>query len=129
VLADDYLQQKRRIIVSTITEPASDVLRKVLAAVAAHPKVMSPILLEYLLRGEKIGRMEEKGLCDSPHHGVLRGSDNWAIADGIGKALEAGYVTRTSGFYPGLFLTSYGTRALAIFESTANALQSFKEDT
>ncbi len=39
--------------------PAS---RVVLQAVQRHPLLMSPLLLEYLLRGEMIGRMQEKGL-------------------------------------------------------------------
>lgn len=48
-----------------MTTPAP---RVVLQAVQRHPLLMSPLLLEYLLRGEMIGRMQEKGLLPDAIH-------------------------------------------------------------
>ena len=71
--------------------------RHVLLAIQTHPATMSPILLEYLLRGESIGRMKEKGLDTSPHRGLLQDAANW----------------KGSGFYPSLRLTPLGESQLA----------------
>ena len=82
--------------------------RAVLQAVQRHPLTMSPLLLEYLLRGEAIGRMAEKGLLQSPHHGELATEPNGAIAEAIADALDAGWIARGGGFYPALKLTPQG---------------------
>jgi hypothetical protein len=41
-------------------------IRTVLTAVQKHTMLMSPVLLEYLLRGDVIGRMSEKDYCRAP---------------------------------------------------------------
>ena len=85
----------------------------VLNAVNAHPLAMSPILLEYLLRGEVIGRMAEKGLLESPYHGVLADTEPGLVAGLISEALGKGFMSRGGGFYPALKLTPAGENYLA----------------
>lgn len=82
--------------------------RVVLAAVRLHPKLMSPVLLDHLLRGEPIGRMTEKGLLDSPHFGALRSLPLGAVYHLIEACLESGWLARGTGFYPALHLTHAG---------------------
>ena len=81
-----------------------EITEAVVAAVKVHPGLMSPVLLEYLLRGEKIGRMAEKGLLESPHHGSLRDVPSGAIAAHIDGLLASRRLVRASGFYPALKL-------------------------
>lgn len=83
-----------------------------LQAVRQHPLLMSPLLLEYLLRGEIIGRMAEKGLLDSPHHGALADVCGPSVAENIAEVLAAGYIARGGGFYPALKITPAGEAAL-----------------
>lgn len=84
-----------------------------LAAVQAHPGSMSPVLLEYLLRGDIIGRMGEKGLLTSVHHGALSGATSHDVHTAITTVLARGFAYRGSGFYPALWLTPDGTAWLA----------------
>lgn len=93
--------------------------RTVLQAVQRHPHAMSPILLEYMLRGEVIGRMAEKGLTESPLHGALAEEPNWVVAEGIMACLAAGWIARSGGFYPALRLTPQGEAQLAVAAATA----------
>lgn len=92
---------------------STDHARHVLLAVQAHPSSMSPILLEYLLRGESIGRMKEKGLDVSPHRAMLADVPNWAVAEAIMACLTAGWLAKAAGFYPALRLTPAGEAQLA----------------
>lgn len=94
-----------------MTTPAP---RVVLQAVQRHPLLMSPLLLEYLLRGEMIGRMQEKGLMESPFHGILADAPPGAIAEAIADALDAGWLARSGGFYPALKLTPHGEGQLEV---------------
>lgn len=80
----------------------------VLQALARHPGLMSPLMLEYLLRGETIGRMEEKGLLESPFHGALADAPAGAVAAAVATVLTSGWVARANGFYPALRLTTAG---------------------
>jgi superfamily II DNA helicase RecQ len=80
----------------------------VLKAVDRHPALMSPIMLEYMLRGETIGRMEEKGLIGSPYHGVLDEAPPGVVANAVALALTSRWVARAGGFYPALRLTTAG---------------------
>ena len=89
------------------------IIQTILKAVQKHPLMMSPVLLDYLLRGEIIGRMSEKGLLDSPFHGVLEAEKSHEITAAIAHALEQGWLVRTSGFYPALIITTAGERRLA----------------
>ena len=89
-----------------------DHARHVLLAVQAHPATMSPILLEYLLRGESIGRMKEKGLDISPHRAVLADAPNWEVAEAIVGCLASGWLAKGAGFYPALRLTPLGEAQL-----------------
>lgn len=82
--------------------------RTVLAAVAAHPMVMSPILLEYLLRGERVGRMAEKGLLDSPHHGALKALPGAEISFLIADLVQDKLLAKTAGVYPALVVSPVG---------------------
>lgn len=82
--------------------------RTVLAAVRMHPNLMSPVLLDHLLRGEVIGRMAEKGLLDSPHFGELKALPTGAVYHLIEACLAAGWLSRGAGFYPALVLTHTG---------------------
>jgi len=91
-------------------------MQVVLRAVQAHPSTMSPILLEYLLRGETIGRMEEKGLLESSHFGALRDLPPGAVASLIGEALLERYLLRSGGFYPALRLSTTGEGELLVSE-------------
>jgi superfamily II DNA helicase RecQ len=88
-------------------------VRTVLTAVQKHPMLMSPVLLEYLLRGDVIGRMAEKGLLQSPFHGVLAAEPGHEITNAISHCLEQGWLIRTSGFYPSLTLSPAGEMRLA----------------
>ena len=87
-------------------------IRTVLEAVQRHPLMMSPVLLEYLLRGDVIGRMAEKGLLQSPYHGKLADFTSAEITASITECLERGWLMRTSGFYPALTLSPTGERRL-----------------
>ncbi|MEB3329486.1 MAG: HRDC domain-containing protein [Candidatus Sericytochromatia bacterium] len=80
----------------------------VLKAVDRHPALMSPIMLEYMLRGETIGRMEEKGLIGSPFHGALAEAPPGVVAGAVATALTCRWVARAGGFYPALRLTTAG---------------------
>ncbi|MFP5501804.1 MAG: HRDC domain-containing protein [Candidatus Sericytochromatia bacterium] len=82
--------------------------RTVLSAVRHHPKLMSPVLLDHLLRGEVIGRMAEKGLLDSPHFGALKSLPVGAAYHLIEACMESGWLVRGTGFYPALQLTHTG---------------------
>lgn len=82
--------------------------RTVLLAVQTHPLAMSPVLLAYMLRGEVIGRMAEKGLANSPHFGVLAEASEEDVAAAIATCLDQRWLTRAAGFYPALRLTVSG---------------------
>ncbi|MEB3197513.1 MAG: hypothetical protein VKP62_09950, partial [Candidatus Sericytochromatia bacterium] len=84
----------------------------VLRAVQQHPGLMSPIMLEYLLRGETIGRMEEKGLLQSPYLGVLSAVAPEEVASCVADVLGLGWIGRAAGFYPSLRLTAAGAAQL-----------------
>ena len=86
--------------------------RTVLASVQEHPGLMSPVLLEYVLRGEVIGRMAEKHLLSSRFHGALSGAQPLDIAKAIARMVEDGYLFRQSGFYPALHVSSAGEQVL-----------------
>jgi superfamily II DNA helicase RecQ len=88
-------------------------LRTVLLAVQAHPFLMSPVLLEHLLRGEELGRMREKGLVGSPYFGALPTADVLDLYRLIQVCVEAGWLARGTGFYPALGLTHKGEDQLA----------------
>ncbi|MDB5095698.1 MAG: recQ [Cyanobacteria bacterium RYN_339] len=88
-------------------------IKTILQAVQKHPLMMSPVLLEYLLRGEIIGRMSEKGLLESPFHAALVDEKSHEITAAVAHCLEQGWLARTSGFYPALILTSAGELRLA----------------
>jgi superfamily II DNA helicase RecQ len=88
-------------------------IQTILQAVQKHPLMMSPVLLDYLLRGEIIGRMAEKGLLNSPFHAALAGEKPHEINAAIAHCLEQGWLARTSGFYPALILTAAGELRLA----------------
>lgn len=77
--------------------------KAILEAVMFHPKVMSPILLAYMLTGETIGRMMEKGLNNSSFFGLLD-FDTAEVGSEIAKLVSEGYLNRASGFYPALSL-------------------------
>jgi hypothetical protein len=79
-------------------------IRTVLTAVQKHPMLMSPVLLE-------------KGLLQSPFHGVLAAEPSHEITSATGHCLEQGWLIRTSGFYPSLTLSPAGEMRLA---ATAN---------
>lgn len=77
--------------------------KAILEAVMFHPKIMSPTLLAYMLTGETIGRMMEKGLNNSAFFGLL----NMNTADlelEIAKLVSEGYLNKAGGFYPALSL-------------------------
>lgn len=82
--------------------------RTVLAAVQAHPMAMSAVMLEYLLRGERVGRMAEKGLLASDFHGALKAVPGPEIAFLISDLLGEKLLLRTAGFYPALVLSPLG---------------------
>lgn len=82
--------------------------RCVLLAVEAHSDLMSPLLLEHLLRGETFGRMREKKLCDSPFFGALSHLPAGAVGRLIEDAFDEGWLTRSDGFYPAVHLTPRG---------------------
>ena len=87
-------------------------VRTVLHAVKLHPGLMSPILLAYLLRGETIGRMLEKGLMESPLRGAHAGVAEAELAEAIADAERHGWLSKASGFYPALRLTTAGEAQL-----------------
>lgn len=91
-------------------------LQVVLRAVRYHPGIMSPILLEYLLRGERIGRMEEKGLLTSPFFGALQDLPSGDVAHLIAEALLTRWLLRSGGFYPALRLSASGEAQLLVTE-------------
>lgn len=91
-------------------------MQVVLKAVRQHPGMMSPILLEYLLRGENIGRMEEKGLLDSPFKGLLAGLPIGEVGRLISEALLTRWLLRAGGFYPALRLSAAGEGQLLVAE-------------
>ena len=95
--------------------------KSILAAVERHPNAMSALLLEHLLRGEPFGRMEEKGLLDSTFFGALLEVPGEAIARFIEECLHAGWITRTTGFYPALTLTRLGATQLASWTAAASS--------
>jgi superfamily II DNA helicase RecQ len=105
------------------TAMTTPLTRTVLQAVERHPLLMSPILLEYLLRGESIGRMSEKGLDASPFLGRLAEAAPGAIAAGIADALDAGWLARSGGFYPALKLTAQGEAQLLVRPGGAGLCQ------
>lgn len=88
-------------------------LRTILSAVKKHPLMMSPVLLEYTLRGDIIGRMAEKGLIGSEIHGALADLPTPDLQGAIAYCLERGWLIRTSGFYPSLNVTASGELRLA----------------
>jgi hypothetical protein len=90
-----------------------NLLKTVLLAVEANPGVMSPILVEFMLRGELIGRMTEKGLDKSPFFGVAADKSGHALMEAINEGIAHGLLGRIGGFYPGLVLTSRGEAWLA----------------
>lgn len=94
-------------------------VRTVLSAVQKHPMLMSPVLLEYLLRGDVIGRMAEKGLLQSPFHGALSHEPSHEIANAVTSCLENGWITRTTGFYPSLVLSAAGEVRLSAPDALA----------
>ena len=87
--------------------------RTVLQAIQLHPRLMSPVLLEHLLRGEPLGRMVEKGLTDSPYYGALANLPTGAVFHLVQGCLEAGWLAAGTGFYPALGLTLAGEKLLA----------------
>ena len=98
--------------------PAVSLVRTVLSAVQKHPLLMSPVLLEYLLRGDVIGRMAEKGLLQSPFHAALAAEPSHEIAAAIAQCLEQGWLLRTSGFYPALTVSPAGAGKVRIPKSS-----------
>lgn len=96
-----------------MTPSISPSKRTILAAVQAHPMGMSAVLLEYLLRGERVGRMAEKGLLDSEYHGALKDLPGAEIAYLISDALGERLLLRTAGFYPALALSPLGALHLS----------------
>ena len=91
-----------------MSQSVSPSKRTILAAIQAHPMSMSAVLLEYLLRGEKVGRMAEKGLLDSAHHGALKALPGAEISYLISDLIAERLVVRTAGFYPALALSPLG---------------------
>lgn len=88
----------------------------ILRAVRQHPGIMSPILLEYLLRGESIGRMEDKGLLTSPYFGALQDLPPGEVARLVADALLTRWLLRSGGFYPALRLSASGEAQLLVTE-------------
>lgn len=68
--------------------------------------MMSPVLLDYLLRGDVIGHVTEKGLFDFPNHGALAALPSSEVSEATASCLESDWLTRSSGFYPSLSLSS-----------------------
>jgi hypothetical protein len=77
-------------------------LNTILACAAAHPGLMSPLVLDHLLRGKVFGRMEEKGLLNSPHFGRLKKAAPGAVSMIISEAMLNKMLVRVGGDYPGL---------------------------
>lgn len=100
----------------------------VLQAVDQHPDCMSPVLLEHLLRGEVIGRMAEKGLLESPLLAALSDLPPGAVAHLVEACLDAGWLSRSGGFYPALSLTLSGRQLLNSFSAQVHSTELSPDD-
>lgn len=86
-----------------------DISTVIIEALRAHPLLMSPLLLEYFLRGEEIGRMHEKGLVDSEWFGTLAAVPSEVITKEIYWLINNDHIRRCGGFYPALVLVDNET--------------------
>ncbi len=89
-----------------------------LQLIADHPQTaqrsgLSPLMVEYAMRGEHIGRSEAKGVGKHPAFGHLKDGGAGEAADLVSRALSEGLVAKTAGLYPGLGLTTKGQARLA----------------
>lgn len=94
--------------------------RMILQAVQLHRGLMSPVLLEHLLRGEVLGRMAEKGLLESPYLGALANLPAGSVFHLIEACLDAGWLARSEGFYPAVSVTRAGEDLLGAWLRSAS---------
>jgi hypothetical protein len=89
-----------------------------LQLIADHPQTaqksgLSPLMVEYAMRGEHIGRSQVKGVGEHPAFGHLKDGGAGEAADLVSRALSEGLVAPKAGLYPGLGLTTKGQARLA----------------
>lgn len=89
-----------------------------LQLIADHPQTaqksgLSPLMVEYAMRGEHIGRSQVKGVGEHPAFGHMKDEGAGEAADLVSRAQSEGLVAKTAGLYPGLGLTTKGQARLA----------------